>query len=212
MKLKKGRRSEKHDGRLMMSKTTKRRPDLAPVPWLLLAFLLGVSAGLLLSMSQTAEALALPLGELSSGCETERAEQAEPESTLTVSPSGCHLSQGERQEEPEPEEPTQPELTSIGLYTVTAYCPCELCCGKTDGITATGTVATEGRTIAVDPGVIPYGSVVYFEGVDGCIGGYIAEDCGGAIKGNRIDLFCAEHETALEWGVRELEVYTCETE
>lgn len=178
-----------------MSKTTKRRPDLAPVPWLLLAFLLGVSAGLLLSMSQTAEAAEEPPvpGE-------------QPEVTATAEPL------------PEtvnavviPAEPTQPELVSIGVYTITAYCSCEQCCGKTDGITATGTAATEGRTIAVDPSVIPYGSVVYFEGVDSCIGGYIAEDCGGAIKGNRIDLFCAEHETALEWGVRELEVYTCET-
>ena len=45
----------------------------------------------------------------------------------------------------------------LGEFTLTAYCPCMKCCGKTDGITSTGTTATEGRTIAVDPLVIPYG-------------------------------------------------------
>lgn len=107
-------------------------------------------------------------------------------------------------------EPEAPE--SIGLYRITAYCSCKSCCGKDPadpwyGITATGTKATEGRTIAVDPKVIPYGSVVYFEGPDGLVGGYVAEDCGGAIKGNEIDLYFDSHAEALEWGVRELEVY-----
>lgn len=105
----------------------------------------------------------------------------------------------------------EPELESLGMFRVTAYCACEKCCGKTSddpwyGITATGTKATEGRTIAVDPKVISYGSVVYFEGIDG-FGGYVAEDCGGAIKGNDIDLYFDSHEEALRWGVKELEVF-----
>ena len=100
---------------------------------------------------------------------------------------------------------------SIGTYRVTAYCACKECCGKDEsdpwyGITATGTRATEGRTIAVDPGVIPYGTTVYFEGPDG-FGGYVAEDCGGAIKGKDIDLYFDSHAEALAWGVRELEVF-----
>lgn len=85
-------------------------------------------------------------------------------------------------------------------FLVTAYCPCIKCCGKTDGITATGTVATAGRTIAVDPTVIPYGSEVILNGVT-----YIAEDCGGAIKGNKIDMFFDTHQEALEWGVQYIE-------
>lgn len=163
-----------------------------------LAFLLtGVALGLLLSAAvRTAEAAEPP-------CET-------PQAQRTAAPVVRTITRVEYAAPEEPAEPEQPRLTSLGLYKITAYCPCERCCGKTDGITATGTAATEGRTIAVDPSVIPYGSVVYFEGMDGCIGGYVAEDCGGAIKGNRIDLFCADHETALEWGVREMEVYTCE--
>ena len=52
----------------------------------------------------------------------------------------------------------------IGTFTVTHYCPCEICCGKTDGITFTGTQATEGRTVAVDPDVIPLGSTRVYSG------------------------------------------------
>lgn len=115
----------------------------------------------------------------------------------------------------EPEEPVvaAPVKVSMGTFKITAYCPCEKCCGAwADGITATGTTATQGRTIAVDPSVIPYGSVVYFEGPDGLVSGYVAEDCGGAIKGNRIDLYFDSHQDALEWGVRELEVFSVEVQ
>lgn len=66
--------------------------------------------------------------------------------------------------------------TSAGEFRIYHYCPCELCTGKKPGdrgygITATGTVATEGRTVAVDPDVIPIGSEVFINGVI-----YIAED------------------------------------
>ena len=57
-------------------------------------------------------------------------------------------------------EPAACDDVFLGEYTLTAYCPCARCCGKSDGITATGTLAAEGRTIAVDPRVIPYGSHV----------------------------------------------------
>ena len=68
----------------------------------------------------------------------------------------------------------------LGEFKLTAYCPCAKCCGKTDGITATGTLAAEGRTIAVDPRVIPYGSSVTIYFADGTVHTYTAEDCGGA--------------------------------
>ena len=83
------------------------------------------------------------------------------------------------------------------LFTITAYCGCEKCCDKTDRITATDTHAIEGVTIAVDPTVIPYGSLVDIEG----LGTYIVEDCGGTIKGNMIDIYFDSHEAALKFGV-----------
>lgn len=89
------------------------------------------------------------------------------------------------------------------MFVITAYCHCEKCCGKSDGVTATGRKAKQGRTVAVDPNVIPYGSVVYIDGV----GDYIAEDCGGKIKGNRIDIYFDSHKDALEFGKQEHKVY-----
>lgn len=98
--------------------------------------------------------------------------------------------------------------TPLGEFKVTHYCPCSACCGEwADGITATGTKATEGRTVAVDPAVIPYGSklVVLYE--DGTQATYVAEDRGGAIKGNRLDVYMDSHEAALACGVKTAEVY-----
>ena len=92
---------------------------------------------------------------------------------------------------------------SLGEFVITAYCPCEKCCGKyADGITASGTAATEGRTCAVDPEVIPLGTEIEIDGVK-----YIAEDTGGAIKGNRIDICFNDHRSAVMYGVKCKEVY-----
>lgn len=112
--------------------------------------------------------------------------------------------------DPEPVD-TEPKLKSIGTFKVTAYCACVECCEKDPsdpwyGITATGTRATQGRTIAVDKRVIPYGTTVYFDGIEG-FGGYVAEDCGGAIDGKDIDLYFDTHEEAEAWGVKQREVF-----
>lgn len=69
--------------------------------------------------------------------------------------------------------------------------------------TRTGTVATEGRTVAVDPGVVPLGWWVYIEGY----GFRKAEDTGGKIKGNRMDIFFSSHEEAKEFGVQNRKVH-----
>lgn len=94
----------------------------------------------------------------------------------------------------------------MGTFVATAYCACEKCCGKDPshpayGITATGTTATQGRTIAVDPDVIELGSVVTIDDHQ-----YTAEDTGRAIKGNRIDIFFDSHDDALAFGVQEVAV------
>ena len=94
------------------------------------------------------------------------------------------------------------EWVSLGEFKLTAYCACIKCCGKSDGITASGTQATAWRTIAVDPKLIPYGTEVK---INDHI--YIAEDCGGKIKNNRIDIFFDDHKEALNFGVQYSEVF-----
>lgn len=93
------------------------------------------------------------------------------------------------------------------MFSVTAYCSCKKCCGSYspevrggEAHTATGTVPAEGRTIAVDPSVIPYGTRVYIDGY----GTFIAEDCGGAVKGNHIDMYFDTHEGAVAFGSKRL--------
>ena len=92
---------------------------------------------------------------------------------------------------------------ALGNYKLTFYDPCVECNGNNLGLTATGTTLTEGRTIAVDPSVIPLGSRVFIEGY----GVFIAEDTGGAIKGNKIDIAVSTHERANELGVQYANVY-----
>ena len=106
------------------------------------------------------------------------------------------------QPQPQPQVKPTEQWVSLGTYTLTAYCPCSRCCGKSDGVTATGTKATAGRTIAVDPKVIPYGSKVKING-----NVYTAEDCGGAVKSKKIDIFFNSHQSALNFGKQTAEVF-----
>ena len=136
--------------------------------------------------------------------EAETTAKAVPETTVpeTVAPRIVEVA---------PEAETTAETTTaaetksgyLGRFKLTAYCACSKCCGKWGAKTATGTVPTQGRTIAVDPKVIPYGSSVYIEGW----GTYIAEDTGGGIKNNRIDVFFNSHTEAFNFGVRYADVY-----
>lgn len=94
-------------------------------------------------------------------------------------------------------------LSSLGVFRITHYCPCSLCCGPwTDGITSTGNTAVTNHTIAVDPAQIPYGTRVVINGQV-----YVAEDCGSAIKTNCIDIYVASHSEALSKGVYYTEVF-----
>lgn len=100
-----------------------------------------------------------------------------------------------------------PRMESV---KVTHYCTCARCCGKSDGITASGRTAIPGVTVAVDPDVIPLGSVVMVDYGDGVIHRYRADDTGGAISGARLDVCMDTHEAALEAGVRTATVYWME--
>lgn len=86
-----------------------------------------------------------------------------------------------------------------------AYCACMQCCGKTNGITASGTKATAGRTIAA-PSTYAFGTKIEIAGM----GTYVVEDRGGAIKGNKIDIYFNTHEEALQFGRRNLQIKVVE--
>ena len=86
------------------------------------------------------------------------------------------------------------------VYKITAYCSCAKCCGKTNGITAMGTRAAAGRTVAASK-KFAFGTKL---NINGHI--YTVEDRGGAINGNKIDIYVNSHAEALAWGVRYLPV------
>ena len=89
----------------------------------------------------------------------------------------------------------------VKMYKVTAYCSCPKCCGKwANGITAMGTTAKVGRTVAA-PRNFKFGTKLLIGGKK-----YVVEDRGGAIKGNRIDMYVSSHAAALRWGVKYLPV------
>lgn len=97
---------------------------------------------------------------------------------------------------------TEKEIgTKTEEFVITAYCPCVKCCGKNDGITASGVKAEQGVTVAMDKS-IPFGTIIYIDD----IGERVVQDRGGAIKGNRIDLYFSDHQSALIFGRQTKEV------
>lgn len=102
----------------------------------------------------------------------------------------------------------QPAVTSRGstetrdnssyiAFTATGYCPCAKCCGKTTGITASGAKAQAGVTVAM-PSKYAFGTQIQIQNM----GTYTVQDRGGAIQGNKIDIFFSTHQEALNFGRR----------
>lgn len=87
------------------------------------------------------------------------------------------------------------ESTGWVKFTATGYCNCSKCCGKTTGTTASGTKATAGRTVAMSS-KYSFGTKIEIKGM----GTYVVEDRGGAIKGNKIDIYFDSHQEALNFG------------
>ena len=87
-------------------------------------------------------------------------------------------------------------LEPLGEFTVTHY-------SYNSGLTKSETMVRENRTVAVDPDIIPLGSFLYIEGY----GWRIAEDTGGLVKGNKLDIYISDHDKAMEMGVKEAKVW-----
>lgn len=102
-----------------------------------------------------------------------------------------------KKEEKEQEAKKQEEVKKgwTHEFHVTAYCGCYSCSEGYGTQTSTGVTAEAGRTIAVDPDVVPYGSKVQINGHT-----YVAEDCGGAINGYEIDIYMDEHSSTDRFG------------
>ncbi|MDW0114634.1 3D domain-containing protein [Sporosarcina saromensis] len=97
-----------------------------------------------------------------------------------------------------------PPATEGKEMTVTATAYTAYCTGCS-GTTATGIDLRSNpnqKVIAVDPSIIPLGTKVWVEGY----GEAIAGDVGGAIKGNKIDVFIPSYESAMEWGVKKVKI------
>lgn len=98
--------------------------------------------------------------------------------------------------------PANTGMTSLGVFKTTAYCPCYGCSEGWGRHTSTGALASAGHTIAVDPRVIPYGTKVM---IDGTV--YTAEDRGGGVRGNHIDIYFNTHGETRQYGTRNVEVF-----
>lgn len=129
-----------------------------------------------------------------------------------VDPVSCGPEVPETNENELIEQALLQNAVKIENVTMTHYCICRKCCGKSPddpgyGITASGRKATPYVSVAVDPDVIPLGSDILVDYGDGDIKYYRADDTGGAVKGDHIDLCVGSHQEALQLGIRTATVW-----
>ena len=111
--------------------------------------------------------------------------------------------------EPEPEPDPLGGFNRLDDCLITYYCT-ELrphICGTGDGITASVAPVQAGVSAAVDPSLIPLGSIVIVDYGDGVLHEYIAQDVGGWVNGAHIDLAVESHDEALQMGRKTATVY-----
>ena len=100
---------------------------------------------------------------------------------------------------------------TVKSFNTSAYCSCAKCCGKTNGITASGAKATEWYTVAAGKGY-KMGTVIYIPALkDKPNGGwFVVQDRGGAISNSKLDVYMGSHSAALQYGRKTLEAYVYE--
>lgn len=96
----------------------------------------------------------------------------------------------------------------VKTMNASAYCACMQCCGKTNGITASGAKATAWYTVAAGKSY-PMGTIIYIPALQNKPNGgwFVVQDRGGAISDSKLDVFCSTHNEALQFGRRNLECY-----
>ena len=172
-----------------------------------LLFLLLLLAWLLSYMAMTAEA---------EPANHSKAEVVRDSGSLpgddTPATERCYLTEGELANENELIEAALLNRShKLEDVTITFYC-CEEyphICGTGNGITASGRRVTPYVSCAVDPNVIPLGSTVMLE-YNGEMVYLRADDTGGSIKGNRLDIAVKGHQEALSMGVKTADIWWCE--
>lgn len=99
----------------------------------------------------------------------------------------------------------------VKTFNASAYCACVSCCGKTNGITASGAKASAWYTIAAGSG-LKFGTVIYIPSLKNKPNGgwFVVQDRGGAISNSKIDIFTGTHSQALQFGRRNVECYVYE--
>ena len=108
--------------------------------------------------------------------------------------------------EPIPEQSGQWQTVRM---RVTAYCPCEKCCGEySNGQTACGHKIRPGDVFVAADKKYSFGTEMLVAGYNNAEPVKVL-DRGGAIRGNRLDVFFTSHEEALKWGVKYLDVKVC---
>lgn len=112
---------------------------------------------------------------------------------------------------PELENKVKGIIPSVKTFNTSAYCACEKCCGKTDGITASGDKASQWCTIAAGK-EYELGTIIYIPALSDKPnkGWFIVQDRGGAISDDRLDVYMTSHQGALEYGRKNLEAYVYE--
>ena len=98
---------------------------------------------------------------------------------------------------------------SLGEFRITAYCACDICCeeyaynrpidknGKPIVYGASGEPLRQGVSVAADTSILPFGTEILIDGHK-----YVVQDIGGAIQGNRIDIYYENHSDALAFGIK----------
>lgn len=155
-------------------------------------------------------AIVCEVSEIGKNDEAELSDAAPAADDSAPGYDGQTIYDGEGQEDDQgdyTEQETEEEIqmTCLGDWLITFYCPCEACCGPwATGYTASGDPAEEWKTVATDQ--FEFGTELYVEG----LGYFTVQDRG--VEGAHLDIFVSDHQEALELGEQTRTVYLLEGE